>query len=90
MAKHKLFLDFDVQAQEVRTKDVVFKIYQEGEKFGELRVSQGAVVWRGRKDKDGRKLGWRRFDRLMQEHARHAERRSPGTRTSVARSKRGE
>jgi hypothetical protein len=36
-------------------------------KFGEFRVSQGAVVWRGRRDKKGRKLNWLQFERLMQE-----------------------
>jgi len=85
---HRLFLDLTVQALEVKTKDVVFKVYREGKKYGELRVSQGAVVWRGRKDKDGRKLGWERFDRLFQEAGRRAERRKPGAVISVPRRKR--
>ncbi len=87
MGKHQLFLDIEVEAQAIKKKDVVFKVYEEGEKFGELRVSQGSIVWRGRGDKDGRKLGWERFDRLMQEHASRDERRQPGTRTAVARRK---
>lgn len=85
---HKLFLDLAVQALDIRTKDVVFKVYREGEKFGELRISQGAVVWRGRKDKDGRKLGWKRLDRLFQEEGRRAERRPQGANIGVPRRKR--
>ena len=87
MAKHKLFVDLDVHDIEIKSKDVVFKVYQDGEKFGELRLSRGAVVWRGRSDKMGRKMGWTRFNRLMQE-ARRAETRPPGTRTITPRSKR--
>jgi hypothetical protein len=65
----------------------VFKVYRKRKKFGELRVSRGAVVWRGRKDQLGRKLSWRRFDDLMQSSGRLAERRSPGARVSVPRRK---
>ena len=32
----------------VRKEDLVFKVYRDDEKFGELRVSRGAIVWRGR------------------------------------------
>lgn len=82
---HKLFIDLDVLDLEVGPKDVVFKVYRGKKKFGELRVSRGAVVWRGRKDQLGRKLSWRRFDQLMESTGRRAERRPPGTRLSVPR-----
>jgi hypothetical protein len=82
---HKVFVDLDVNAVEVKAKDVVFKVYKRKKKFGELRVSRGAVVWRGRSDQWGRKLSWRRFDELMQSTARRAERRPPGARVSVPR-----
>ena len=88
MPKHQLFVDLDLTGVEVMKKDVVFKIYQEGEKFGELRLSQGSVVWRGRGDKIGRKIGWNRFNRVMQEEGRRAERRPPGSKISVAKQKR--
>ena len=39
MAKYKLFIDHDVQGMEVKRKDVVFKVYRDGRKFGELRLS---------------------------------------------------
>lgn len=88
MGKHQLFIDLDVQDLEVKSKDVVFQVYENGKKFGELRLSRGAVVWRGRSDKIGRKMRWRKFDQLMQEEARRAERRPPGARTTVRKKKR--
>ena len=54
---YKLFIGLDVQDMQIKKKDVVFKVYGDGRKFGELRLSQGAVVWRGRSDKIGRKMG---------------------------------
>ncbi len=86
---YKLFIDHDVRGMQIKSKDVVFKVYRDGRKFGELRLSQGAVVWRGRKDKIGRKMGWLKFDDLMQEEARLAEWRRPGTRTGVSKRNRG-
>ena len=84
---HKLFVDLEVSAVEVKMKDVVFKVYRRKKKFGELRISRGAVVWRGRSDQLGRKLSWRRFDRLMQTVASRGERRAPGTPLSVPKRK---
>lgn len=84
---HKVFVDLEAAAVEVKVKDVVFKIYRKKRKFGELRVSRGAVVWRGRSDQLGRKLSWRRFDRLMQSDAPRHERRPPGTQLSVPKRK---
>ncbi len=82
---HKVFVDLEVAAVEVKMKDVVFKIYRRKRKFGELRISRGAIVWRGRNDQLGRKMTWRRFDNLMESAAGRAERRAPGTRLSVPR-----
>ena len=84
---HKVFVDLEVSAVEVKARDVVFKVYKRKKKFGELRVSRGAVVWRGRSDQLGRKLSWRRFDDLMQSVARRAERRAPESRLSVPKRK---
>jgi hypothetical protein len=84
---HKVFVDLEASAVEVKAKDVVFKIYRRKRKLGELRVSRGAIVWRGRFDQLGRKLSWRRFDDLMQQVAPRQERRAPGERVSVPRGK---
>lgn len=88
MASHKLFVEMDLRECEVTTKDVVFLVYRRGKKFGELRLSRGAVVWRGRSDQVGRKMSWKRFSQVMEESAGRSERRKPGTRVSVSRKKR--
>jgi hypothetical protein len=85
---HKVFVDLELSDVSVAAKDFVFKVYRGRrgkKKFGELRISQGAVVWRGHNDKDGRKLNWLRFDALMQMVGTRAERRPPGVRLSVPR-----
>ena len=88
MGRHKLYIELDVRDIPVRTKDVIFKVYRDDKKAGELRLSQGAVVWRGANDKLGRRLRWKKFDELMQEHGRRAEFRAPGARKTVRKKKR--
>ena len=85
---HQLFLNVNVQDAPVGTRDVVFLVYKDDEKFGELRISKGAVVWRGKFDQYGRKLSWAKFDKLMQEHGRKAELRSPTAHKTVPARKR--
>ena len=85
---HQLFMNMKILDAPVGTRDVVFLVYKDDEKFGELRVSKGAVVWRGKFDQYGRKMGWAKFDRLMEEHGRRAEHRSPGARKTVRAKKR--
>ncbi|HUR27534.1 MAG TPA: hypothetical protein VM509_05060 [Planctomycetota bacterium] len=85
MASHKLFIEMDIRECEVTSKDVIFLVYRKKGKFGELRLSRGAVVWRGRRDQIGRKLSWNRFDKLMEDSARRSERRQPGTRLSISK-----
>lgn len=89
---HRLFVTVPVEDVPVAKKDVVFFIYRgkgkRSAKFGELRVSQGALVWRGSRDQKGRKLGWDQLARLLEEHGRRAETRKPGEKKSVSRRKR--
>lgn len=80
---HEVLVDLDVSSIEVKAKDIVFKVHRKRTKFGELRISRGAIVWRGRADQLGRKLSWARFDELMETVARRSERRRPGTNKSV-------
>jgi len=88
MASHKLFIGMDLRDCEVTTKDVVFFVYFKKQKFGELRLSRGAVVWRGRSDQLGRKMSWKRFNQVMEDSARRQERRKPGTRLSASKKSR--
>lgn len=90
---HELFLTVDLKDVQIKAKDVIFIVYRgsgrASRKVGELRVSQGALVWRGSFDQKGRKLGWTRFARLMEERGARAERRAPGAKKTVPRDKRG-
>ena len=86
---NELFMDASMLKNiKVESKDVVFIVYREDSegndyKHGELSLSQGGVVWRGRGDKKDRTLGWVSFDRMMQENASRKERRKPGTSRTV-------
>lgn len=51
----------------VGKRDVEFSIYEDGNRFGRLEVSQGAIVWRPRNKKKGYRLTWRQLDRLANE-----------------------
>jgi hypothetical protein len=90
--QHKLFVSVPVDDVRVTTRDVVFFLYRskgrKSEKFGELRVSQGALVWRGAYDQYGRKLSWTRFGRIMEREGNRAETRPHGEKKSVPRRKR--
>jgi hypothetical protein len=89
---HNLYVSIPLQDYRVKSKDVLFLIYRgkgaRSKKFGELRVSQGAVVWRGVRDQIGRKLTWSRFHRLFEKHGTRSETRHPSAKKTVPRGKR--
>lgn len=58
---------FEVPARPVGVKDLVFVVRKNKTKFGELRVSQGAVVWIPAVKSKGRRLSWTKLDELAQE-----------------------
>jgi hypothetical protein len=47
--------------------DVVFEVRSDGEKLGDLHVSQGTIDWYQRNARRSTRLTWEQFDRLMQE-----------------------
>jgi hypothetical protein len=47
--------------------DVVFEVRSDGEKLGELRISQGGIDSRPGNAKIPSKLTWERFNRIMEE-----------------------
>lgn len=49
----------------VQHADVVFEVFDDTGKLGELRVSQGGVDWYRRNAQIPTKLTWERFDTLM-------------------------
>ena len=86
---HRLFLSLPSTDLPVTTKDVVFFLYKgkgaRMKKLGELRVSRGALVWRNKNDKYGRKIGWARLGKLLEEHGVRREKRPVGEKKLVSR-----
>ena len=65
MPRHHV--EFTVPWRNVGYEDIVFKVEQEGERLGTLKISKGAIVWRPARKKQAYRLGWERFDRMAQE-----------------------
>jgi len=68
-------VSFEIPKRHLQNSDIEFHVRNGGKAFGTLKVSKGAIVWFPRSKQVGRKLSWRRFDALMEEEARRAERR---------------
>lgn len=73
MAQHDVL--FNIPARSLGKTDVEFEITRDGEFFGKLAISKGAVVWFPKNSKQGFKMGWKRFDEMMRENAGRRERR---------------
>ena len=63
MAKHEV--RFVLPWRRLGKEDVIFRVVQDDELLGTLKVSQGAVVWWPGKAKLGYKMTWERFDQMM-------------------------
>ncbi len=63
MATHKL--SFELPEHEIGKQDAIFHVYQDGEKFGTLKISKGALEWFPRSHKNPYKLSWKRFDNVI-------------------------
>jgi len=73
MAKHDV--SFDVPERRLGKTDVNFYIRADGEVLGKLSISNGSIVWFPKLARKGRKMGWKRFDEMMQENTGRRERR---------------
>jgi hypothetical protein len=73
MAKHEVA--FDVPKRPLGRADIEFTVKENRSILGTLTVSNGSVVWFPKAAKYGYKMGWSRFDKMMQEHARRQEKR---------------
>ena len=73
MAKHDVW--FDIPVRQLGKADVNFYIEVDGETFGKLSISNGAIVWFPKGSKNGLKMGWQKFEEMMQENAGRRERR---------------
>jgi hypothetical protein len=73
MAKHDV--RFDIPVRGLGKTDLNFYINIDGETFGQLSISNGAVVWFPKGSKKGRKMSWKRFGEVMEGNTGRRERR---------------
>ncbi len=66
MARHEVEMNIPTTKM-VLHADVVFEVRSDGEKLGELRVSQGTIDWSPRHAHNPTSLTWEQYDRLMSE-----------------------
>ena len=66
MAQHEV--KFTIPERPLGKADVEFSVKRDGEAVGRLKVSNGTIVWVPRNKKYGFKLGWVKFDELMQQN----------------------
>jgi hypothetical protein len=69
MAQHEV--KFTVPERPLGKADVEFSIKRDGEALGRLKVSNGTIVWVPKNKKYGFKLGWVKFDELMQQRGQN-------------------
>ena len=72
MAKHDV--SFSVPQRPLGRADVEFLIKRDGKVHGTLAISNGSVVWFPKGASYGLKVGWAKFEEMMQS-ARRIERR---------------
>ena len=73
MARHDV--SFNIPQRALGKADVEFTVKQDGIVLGTLKVSNGSLVWFPKKTSYGYKMGWSKFDSVMQNEATRFERR---------------
>ncbi len=67
MATHKVKMT--LPPREIKRADASFAVERDGKKFGTLEISNGSIVWFPPYTKHGLKMGWKKFNDLMEENA---------------------
>lgn len=68
---------FQVPERVLGKSDIQFKVKADGEVFGELRVSKGAIVWYRKGSTRGRRMPWRELDEVMKKYRGSEKRQKP-------------
>jgi hypothetical protein len=68
-------VDITLPKREIGRADAIFDVKADGVTLGALHVSRGAVVWFPSGTTYGYKMGWGKFDEIMQEHGSRTEAR---------------
>ena len=66
MPKHEIDLEVP-QVVTVLHKDVTIRVWEDDELLGTLRISKGSIDWRPKSARYVRRMGWSKFDRVMEE-----------------------
>lgn len=73
MAKHDV--SFNIPQRALGKADVEFLVKRDGAVLGTLAVSNGSLVWFPKGTTYGLKVGWKKFNDIMQESATRFEKR---------------
>jgi len=73
MAKHDV--SFSLPQRALGRSDVEFLVKRDGKVHGTLTVSNGSVVWFPKSTSYGLKVGWAKFEKIMQDGATRFEKR---------------
>ena len=73
MARHDVY--FNIPQRALGKADVEFQGKRNGAVLGTLAVSNGSVVWFPKGTSYGCKMGWTKFNELMQEKASRFEKK---------------
>jgi hypothetical protein len=65
---------FSIPERELGKADIEFKVKKAGKLFGTLRISKGSIVWLPKDTTYGNKIGWKKFDEIMQRQKRSEKR----------------
>jgi len=68
-------VSFTIPSRTLGRSDVQFDVKLDGEKIGTLAISKGSLVWFPANTIYGHRIGWERFDKLMQENIKGYEKR---------------
>lgn len=81
LAKHDV--SFNIPQRALGKADVEFQVKRDGTILGTLTVSNGSLVWFPRGTTYGIKMGWTRFDEIMQDHKDYEEKRKRKTNANI-------
>lgn len=73
MASHAV--SFTIPERQLGKADIAFDIKKDKEKLGELRVSNGSVVWFPKNKRQGYRISWMQLDDLFVKNGKKAEKR---------------
>lgn len=63
MAEHEV--KFTIPYRDLGKSDVEFKVKQNSETFGELKISKGSLVWFPKDTQIGHRATWAQFNKFM-------------------------